>query len=847
MGKRAGRGPLLRALTKKQKRHLRDFGEEHPFHDRCALARPAALEPGSEISDTSSSESEDGSEPEQVSGYHKLLATLKDVSGEEEEEEDEEEEGDSAGDEAEVTDTDGGSEVGVEADAQAGKRLPVASVAPCGPADVASLSDPKGEVGAGHSGPSQQELPEEFTDTKHESFFSLETNFIEEQSGGRCGPQVSADPFLRHVSRELREKDVQAVATNPRTTQQLTWPVLGQVVFSSKFRTLETFKPPKDVDIKSLHLQKPLDSTWTKTNSPFLSGCPRPGGPFTPLQQELFLVMNSYRDLFFPERHAGRGGEEVRLVYCLHALNHVLKANAHVLGNNSQRRAQKPQRLGLGDDGDFRDQGLTRPKVLIVVPFREAALRVVQLFIQLLEGGSKKVVVSNKKRFQGEYGSDPAERPPNLKRPEDYEAVFVGNIDDHFRIGVAVLQRSIRLYAPFYSSDILIASPLGLRTIIGAEGEKQRDFDFLSSIELLVLDQADIYLMQNWEHVLHLMNHVNRLPSDPHGVDFSRVRMWSLNDWARHYRQTLLFGALQDPQINALFNKYCVNVEGQVLPLSPQGGRGAGLLHALTPGPPQVAVRSIPMTGSISRVLVQLPHVFQRLEAEDLTSVIDARFSFFVDRVLPQYRDAVMAHTLIYVPSYFDFVRLRNYFKREDLSFAPICEYSRRPAVSRARHFFLRGERQFLLLTERFHFYKRCRQRAGPGGQRAAHSVALASGCPGGLRTTGGRPHGGLTAPPRLLVLCRLRDSPLVGGGSRAYTIKGVRNLIFYELPTYAHFYSELCSMLRAGGGAEAAWTCTALYSRYDAQRLAAVVGVERAAQMLRSKKSVHLFVTGES
>lgn len=79
-------------------------------------------------------------------------------------------------------------------------------------------------------------------------------------------------------------------------------------------------------------------------------------------------------------------------------------------------------------------------QVLIVVPFREAALRVVQLFISLLEGDSKKkIIVSNKKRFNGEYGSDPEERPPNLKRPEDYEAVFVGNIDDHFRIGNSFL------------------------------------------------------------------------------------------------------------------------------------------------------------------------------------------------------------------------------------------------------------------------------------------------------------------------------------------------------------------------------------------------------------------------
>lgn len=60
------------------------------------------------------------------------------------------------------------------------------------------------------------------------------------------------------------------------------------------------------------------------------------------------------------------------------------------------------------------------------------------------------------------------------------------------------------------------------------------------------------------------MNHMNLLPLDLHGVDFSRVRMWNLNNWSKYYHQTLLFGALQDAQINSVFNKYCVNVQGQV-------------------------------------------------------------------------------------------------------------------------------------------------------------------------------------------------------------------------------------------------------------------------------------------
>lgn len=74
-------------------------------------------------------------------------------------------------------------------------------------------------------------------------------------------------------------------------------------------------------------------------------------------------------------------------------------------------------------------------QVLILVPFRGGALRVVQTLISLLEAKGKKMVVSNKKRFKEEFGEDEDDKPSNLQRPDDYTAIFAGNVDDHFRIG----------------------------------------------------------------------------------------------------------------------------------------------------------------------------------------------------------------------------------------------------------------------------------------------------------------------------------------------------------------------------------------------------------------------------
>lgn len=72
--------------------------------------------------------------------------------------------------------------------------------------------------------------------------------------------------------------------------------------------------------------------------------------------------------------------------------------------------------------------------------------------------------------------------------------------------------------------------------IVGAEGEEERDYDFLASIEVLIMDQADVFYMQNWDHLLHVLDHFHLQPKKTHGTDFSRVRSWAVNGWAKYYR-----------------------------------------------------------------------------------------------------------------------------------------------------------------------------------------------------------------------------------------------------------------------------------------------------------------------
>lgn len=278
-----------------------------------------------------------------------------------------------------------------------------------------------------------------------------------------------------------------------------------------------------------------------------------------------------------------------------------------------------------------------------------------------------------------------ASSPPGTY-PPDHVSTFVGNIDDNFRLGVKLTRKSFKPYAEFYSSDIIVASPLGLKLAM----EKSKDMDYLSSIEIVVGDKLDVITMQNWQHLTEIFENLNNIPKEGHGCDFARVKPWYLDNKARYLRQSVLMAGYETPEMRNLFNKHCVNVDGKI----------------------RTETR---FNGVLGDVAEGVKSSFYRFDADNLLDEPDARFAYFKEKTLPSLKKSAVSSssTIIFVSSYFDFVRLRNYLKASDVKFAGLSEYSTNKEISRVRTAFFKNEVNFLLVSERFHFFRRYRLRGG--------------------------------------------------------------------------------------------------------------------------------------
>lgn len=516
----------------------------------------------------------------------------------------------------------------------------------------------------------------------------------EEEKRAKVAAAAATDPFVEHLQ----------FVIPPHVIGHLQSPAADHIsngespLFAgsirTQFRSLPAFNDgsiDKSTLMADLHVKKRLVDNASKLLLPGSS-------QLSEKQFELLSTLGRYHDVHYNAAATDDVVGEIRLVYCLHALNHLLKTRQCILRHNEKIKSSSARTsTTIGDE--YRDQGFARAKVLILLPFRQSALRCVEVMIRLLgaaahgdaadDGEPDFFQVMNRRRFHDEFGwdsEDPVARL--LDRPADFRALFAGNTDDKFRLGLKVTKRSLKLFTSFSQSDIIIASPLSLRQAIDAS-----DSDFLSSIEIVVIDQADVCWMQNWQHLLHCMEMLNRRPeSMVNMADIGRIRRAQLDGLAKFYRQTLLFSAFPHCAFDALMaaiqhggNKpNCCNYRGSLLQWR-DPGNDAPIEHLTTPA--------------------QL--LFHRIDSSDP----DARFSFFESVCLPRLSGSDDNGLILFVPSYFDYVRLRNLLRRESVSFTHLCEYSSSESVNRARDAFFHRRRRMLLLSGRFHFYHRYRLR----------------------------------------------------------------------------------------------------------------------------------------
>ncbi|XP_050119546.1 protein NUCLEOLAR FACTOR 1-like isoform X3 [Malus sylvestris] len=311
-----------------------------------------------------------------------------------------------------------------------------------------------------------------------------------------------------------------------------------------------------------------------------------------------------------------------------------------------------------------------------------------------------KVNVEHMDRFSREFGTDDNEdekektpagqdleivRPHKLSKPSDFQVLFGGNSKDDFMVGIKFTKRSIKLYSDFYTSDMIVASSVGLlKKIDEAKLNKEKDVDYLSSIEVLVIDHADVVTMQNWDFLKSAVEQLNRIPSKQHGTDVMRIRPWYLDGCAHFYRQTILLSYYSNPDINNLFSKHCNNYNGKVK-----------LVHE--------------HKGVLPKVILQ---VRQRFDADSIQHIDDACFEYFTTKVFPKIKDSVEGGIMIFISSYFEYVRVRNFLKSQSASFCLLHEYAEQSDISRAWVWFFEGKRKIMLYTERSHFYHRYKIRA---------------------------------------------------------------------------------------------------------------------------------------
>ncbi|KAJ1345877.1 hypothetical protein KIN20_000506 [Parelaphostrongylus tenuis] len=557
---------------------------------------------------------------------------------------------------------------------------------------------------------------------------SDESEVTSGQSGARC-------MFTSYFDFPLNNSTVEALKLpkNQRLQRDYNLPALGSV----RLYGGAVEQHPLD----DHHQLSPADVGWNKNliqNYEIEPGDPE--------RNDFFNIVSRYVDLY---AHPTPGNYAYRMVYLAHALNHVVCTRNCVISNN--RKLEMAASKGQITDElieSTRDQGFVRPTILILCPFKKDAFDIVERMERLVFGKGNKVSTWNRERFHSEFKSDAA---PEFKTKlaEEFKELITGNNDDCFRVGIALSKKVLKLYEAFDKSDFILCSPLGLRMIL--DGDAGKEGHLISNIQIAVIDKADIMLQQNWEHLSIIFSHSHKLPSKI-DADISRVRKCYIDGMSKVYCQLLLFSRYPHELFSALVLEHSLNYRGLV-------------------------IQNRHCEGTLDKIEIPLCQELRRFAVEDASEQAVLRFNFFKEYC----SSSLEPGTCVVIPSYFDFVRVRNYFKRNEESFVACHEYAPRMKITRARDLFFHKIKKILLITERYYYFNR-------------------------------RP------------------------------LRGLAKIVFYQLPSHPDLYCEFINMGNCEAGTR--FSSVLFYCHYDRIRLQNTFGTDLANSIISSKKTVQAIVS---
>lgn len=161
------------------------------------------------------------------------------------------------------------------------------------------------------------------------------------------------DTFVKHFNYSLSEQFLEDIQSPHRISTNTNWPYLGNLQFQIPEKTKHevdkkllddtvyaepgsvpsVIKWTENFDLTKIGVKSQIAGNVKEANKGNL-----PEGskyPFSGLQNELFSIINNYQDLNYGER-SFENGEEIRFVYTLHAVNHVLKTRIKILHHNAK-------------------------------------------------------------------------------------------------------------------------------------------------------------------------------------------------------------------------------------------------------------------------------------------------------------------------------------------------------------------------------------------------------------------------------------------------------------------------------------------------------------------------------